>query len=109
MLLVLALVQAVLAAQPHLPPSPDGDIAKGRVFAADRCGLCHATGPKGASPVRKAPAFRDLHKRYDIDGLAEALAEGIGVGDARMPAHVLKPEEIDNLLAYIKSLSPRDR
>ncbi len=108
MLLALFLAQSLAAAQPHLPP-PDVDVAKGRVFAADRCGLCHATGPKGASPLRKAPPFRDLHKRYDIDGLAEGLAEGIGVGDVRMPEHVLKPEEIDNLLAYIKSLSPRGR
>jgi cytochrome c len=106
MLAILLIVQALTA--PHLPP-PEADLAKGRVFAADRCGLCHATGPKGASPLRKAPAFRDLHKRYDVDGLAEALAEGIGVGDARMPEHVLKPDEIDNLLAYIKSLAPRGR
>src|SRR5690242_1540696 len=78
------------------------DPAKGRVLAADRCGLCHATGPKGPSPLRKAPPFRDLPKKYDIEGLAESLAEGISVGDARMPEHVLKPSEIDDLLAYIR-------
>jgi cytochrome c len=109
-MLMLIFILALQQAAPALPAEPPpGDIAKGRVFAADRCGLCHATGPKGASPLRKAPAFRDLHRRYDVDGLAEALAEGIQVGDARMPEHVLKPGEIDDLLAYIKSLSPTRR
>jgi mono/diheme cytochrome c family protein len=48
-----------------------------------------------------------LHERYDVEALAEALAEGIIVGhtgDRQMPQFVLSPAEIDDLLAYLKSL-----
>ncbi len=93
-----------LAAAPEMPQGPEGNVDKGRTLAADRCGLCHATGPKGASPLAKAPPFRTINQKYDVEGLAESLAEGIGVGDPRMPAHILKPDEIADLLAYIKGL-----
>jgi hypothetical protein len=38
--------------------------------------------------------------------LAEALAEGIvtGHGPIRMPEFVFSPEEIDDLLAYLRSV-----
>jgi mono/diheme cytochrome c family protein len=48
-----------------------------------------------------------LHERYDVEALAEALAEGmiVGHGGARqMPQFTLSPAEIDDLLAYLKSL-----
>lgn len=101
---------ALLAAAVSPPPDgAAGNVDKGRVFAADRCGLCHATGPKGASPIRQAPPLRSLNDKYDVDGLAESLAEGISVGDPMMPEHVLKPAEIADLLTYIKSLAPPKR
>ncbi len=44
-------------------------------------------------------------KRYPVDDLQEALAEGIMVGhDAEMPQFELDPEEIDDLLAYLDGL-----
>jgi mono/diheme cytochrome c family protein len=53
-----------------------------------------------------------LHERYNVENLAEALAEGIVVGHTgrrQMPQFVLSPAEIDDLIAYLKSLerSPR--
>jgi mono/diheme cytochrome c family protein len=50
-----------------------------------------------------------LPAKYDVEGLAEALAEGIIVGNTgerQMPEFVLSPEEIDDLIAYLKSLGP---
>jgi mono/diheme cytochrome c family protein len=53
-----------------------------------------------------APPFRDLPKRYPVEHLAEALAEGIVAGHPAMPRFVLEPREIDALLAYMSSLAP---
>ena len=86
------------------------EIERGRAFAQRHCATCHAIGPTGSSPYEPAPPFRTLHERYDVEALAEALAEGIivGHGGARqMPQFVLSPTEIDDLLAYLKSLESR--
>lgn len=83
------------------------EIERGRVYAQRHCATCHAIGPSGSSPYAPAPPFRTLHERYDVEALAEALAEGmiVGHGGARqMPQFVLSPAEIDDLLAYLKSL-----
>ena len=42
-----------------------------------------------------------------VEGLAEALAEGIVVGNTgerQMPMFVLSTDEIEDLIAYLKSL-----
>lgn len=83
-----------------------GDAVAGRAFAEARCSGCHAVGETGASPYAPAPPLRTLHQKYDVEGLAEAFAEGILVGHkgpAQMPEFVLTPEEIDDLIAYLKS------
>jgi cytochrome c len=83
------------------------EIERGRAYAQRHCATCHAIGPTGSSPYDPAPPFRTLHERYDVEALAEALAEGmiVGHGGARqMPQFVLSPPEIDDLLAYLKSL-----
>lgn len=87
-------------------PEP-GDAAKGRLFAQANCSGCHAIGPKGASPYPPAPPFRELNKKYDVERFAEAFAEGILVGhkgQKQMPEFVLTTDQIDDLLAYLKSL-----
>jgi hypothetical protein len=52
-----------------------------------------------------------LHQRYDVGDLAEALAEGIivvhnGSGE-QMPEYMLQPDEIDDLIAFLRSLQPQ--
>src|SRR5512145_1099568 len=86
------------------------EIERGRAFAQKNCAMCHAIGPTGLSPYKPAPPFRTLHERYDVEALAEALAEGIVVGHGgarQMPQFVLSPAEIDDLLAYLKTLESR--
>ncbi len=83
------------------------EIERGRAFAEKNCSTCHAIGLTGSSPYAPAPPFRTLHERYDIEALAEALAEGMIVGDTgarQMPVFQLEPQQIDDLLAYLKSL-----
>jgi len=84
-----------------------GNIASGRAFAQRHCATCHAIGRTGSSTYAPAPPFRTLHERYKVENLAEALAEGIVVGhtgERQMPQFVLSPAEIDDLIAYLKSL-----
>jgi cytochrome c len=83
------------------------EIERGRAFAEKNCSTCHAIGQTGSSPYAPAPPFRTLHERYDVEALAEALAEGMIVGDTgsrQMPMFQLEPTQIDDLLAYLKSL-----
>lgn len=88
-------------------PDPEpGSAVAGRAFAQKNCSACHAVEATGASPYAPAPPLRTLHEKYDVEGLAEAFAEGILVGHKgpqQMPEFVLTPEEIDDLLAYLKS------
>jgi cytochrome c len=45
-----------------------------------------------------------LHKRYPIETLAESLAEGIQTGHPTMPEFRLEPDQIHDLLSYLKTL-----
>ena len=83
--------------------------ARGEAIAQRLCARCHAIGATGESPVGLAPAFRDLSKRYPIQFLAEALAEGIVTGHANMPRFTFEPREIEALLTYMGSLTPDKR
>jgi mono/diheme cytochrome c family protein len=82
----------------------DPTLAEGRELAEVHCSRCHAVGPEGRSPMAEAPPFRDLERRYPIETLAEALAEGIVTGHPQMPVFTFQPGEIDALLAYLDSL-----
>jgi cytochrome c len=76
---------------------------RGRVFVQANCMKCHAIGRTGDSPLSIAPAFRTLHKRYPVESLQESLAEGIVTGHPSMPEFALPPDQIDAVIAYLKS------
>ena len=82
----------------------DAAVQRGRAFAQANCARCHAIGPAGNSPLPKAPPFRTLHQRYPVEDLAEALAEGIKTAHPAMPEFVLDETQINDLIAYLKSL-----
>lgn len=77
---------------------------RGFAFAKSHCARCHAVGLTGNSRLKQAPPFRTLHDRYPIETLAEAFAEGIYTGHSKMPAFELEPDQINDLLSYLKSL-----
>ncbi|QAU45878.1 c-type cytochrome [Bradyrhizobium guangzhouense] len=77
---------------------------RGKAYARANCARCHAIDRRSESPLKIAPPFRTLHQRYAIDSLEEALAEGIYTGHADMPAFELEPEQIHDLLSYLKTL-----
>lgn len=81
------------------------DADEGKQFVEEHCASCHAIGKSGPSPYEKAPPFRDIVKKYPVENLAEAFAEGISVGHQAMPEFQFEPEKIDMLLSYLASLN----
>lgn len=82
---------------------------RGFVFVQTNCAQCHAVGRFGASPLAIAPPFRTLHESYPVEDLAEALAEGIVVGHPTMPQFQLDPAQIDDVIAYLRTLETAAR
>ena len=77
---------------------------RGEAFATANCAQCHAVGRTGTSPLAAAPVLRDIHRRYPVSQLAEALAEGITSGHSTMPEFQLNQPQIADLLAYLTTL-----
>ena len=97
----LALLPAFLA----MPAAAwDRLVKQGETLARTNCARCHAVGRAGESPLRAAPPFRDLHTRYPVEDLGEALAEGIRTGHPSMPEFRFDPDQAEALIAYLKSL-----
>ncbi|MFZ2159524.1 MAG: cytochrome c [Bradyrhizobium sp.] len=104
-MLRLALCQALAAlilTGPVLAASPAEQ--RGRTFALTNCARCHSIDRTTPSPLKIAPPFRTLHNRYPIETLAEALAEGIVTGHPTMPQFQLEPDQINDLLSFLKTL-----
>jgi cytochrome c len=95
------------AAAGQAVPQPEPDLASGLAIAQDKCATCHAIGLTGDSPLADAPKFRELHTRFDVADLQEALAEGIVVGHGPMPAWALSATDVRDLVGYLKSLDPK--
>ena len=99
------LVQLIFAAAlitPAFAVSPAEQ--RGKTFAMTNCAKCHSIDRVTRSPLKIAPPFRTLHRRYRIETLAEALAEGIVTGHPTMPAFQLEPDQINDFLAFLKTL-----
>ena len=102
---LIATVLAGLALAQAQPPT--GQIQRGRARAQRECAACHAIGATGVSTFGGAPPFRELHRRYPVENLAEALAEGIMTAHPAMPEFQFEPAQIDDFIAYLKSLEWR--
>ncbi|HWW49603.1 MAG TPA: cytochrome c [Xanthobacteraceae bacterium] len=107
MRLAQSLLLAVLASAAvfwQAQPADAANIEQGRRLASLYCAKCHSIDKVTPSPLAIAPPFRDLHKRYPVETLAEALAEGIMTGHPTMPQFQFEPDQINDFLAYLKSL-----
>jgi cytochrome c553 len=53
---------------------------RGLLFATTNCARCHSIDKVTTSPLKQAPPFRELHKRYPVESLEEArtLSEANG-------------------------------
>ncbi len=104
-LLLFGLVAATLGSvAPALAGMEARPSELGRDLARDQCGGCHAIAPGDLSPNAEAPPFAEVAKLYPPETLEEALAEGIMVGHEDMPAFVFSADQVEQLVAYLKSL-----
>jgi cytochrome c len=103
---LLTIAGAAEASKPKAPPK-ETPASRGEIIARENCASCHAIGVKGDGPNPKAPPFRTLSKRYKLENLEEALAEGIvvGHGEAEMPHFIFEPDDIADLIAYLKRVN----
>jgi cytochrome c len=100
--ILMPLALTLITLTPAVAASPQEQ--RGKTFALNNCAKCHSIDKVTASPLKIAPPFRTLHNRYPIETLSEALAEGISTGHPTMPAFQLDPDQIGDLLAYLKTL-----
>jgi cytochrome c len=77
---------------------------RGQTFVIANCSKCHATDKVSESPLKIAPPFRDLHLRYPVESLQEALVEGIRTGHVNMPEFRLDAGQASDVIAYLKTL-----
>jgi len=79
-------------------------IQRGITLARTHCVRCHSIDKLSPSPLAIAPPFRDLHRHYKVEDLAEALAEGIVTGHPTMPEFRFAPDQNGDFIAFLKSL-----
>ncbi|MBL8772642.1 MAG: cytochrome c [Phenylobacterium sp.] len=107
---MLALAAAAGACQPAPQAAPrDVDLARGETLVRRHCAGCHAVEQQDTSPLRGAPPLRDLHRRYEPEMLAEALAEGILTGHPAMPAFSFPPSDVQAIIRYLDSVQSRQK
>lgn len=80
------------------------EVQRGQSIAETHCSQCHAVGKSDVSSLSVAPPLRYLHKLYPVEHLEEAFAEGIYTGHPEMPRFQFEPDQINDLIAYLKSL-----
>ena len=100
---VLVLSLALLAYAPSaFAQSPAAQ--RGLTFVRTHCAQCHAVDKASESPLPLAPAFRTLHLKYPIEDLERPLSEGIIAGHPTMPQFRLDPDQVRDVIVYLKSL-----
>lgn len=103
-----ATVTCITGGGQHVATADGGLIARGKAIVVANCIRCHAGGRSDVSPLPAAPPLRTISSKYPLTHLAEAFAEGIVTAHPAMPQFILPPADIDALLAYVASISPRD-
>jgi mono/diheme cytochrome c family protein len=80
-----------------------GNPVRGRAYAAQLCSDCHQTEPgAGRSPAFNAPSFASVSKTKGMTAMA--LGVWLQTSHPTMPNIKLKPETMDDIIAYILSL-----
>jgi mono/diheme cytochrome c family protein len=99
----LAILAALCAAAASARAVETGSIPQGQDMARGACAACHAVERDDAfSPVFPAPTFRDLAETPGMT--ATALTVALRKPHRDMPDFILKPDELNNLTAYILGL-----
>jgi cytochrome c len=99
---VIALIWVTLPLKAFAQQSSD---EFGNDLLRQHCASCHAIGTSDYSRHAKAPAFRNVLRRYKAEALAEALAEGLMTGHPDMPIFRFEPHEVGSIIQYLEQLS----
>jgi mono/diheme cytochrome c family protein len=84
-------------------PKLSREAQRGFAILHTNCASCHAIEAVGSSPLPAAPPFRTLHERYPVESLQESLAEGIVTGHTDMPEFRFDPDQVGDVIAYLKN------
>lgn len=101
---VVALSEFASAANAGRPVARSASEQRGVAIARTYCARCHSIDRMSPSSLAIAPPFRDLHRRYPVEQLEEPLAEGLVTGHPSMPEFRFDPGQINDFIAYLKSL-----
>ena len=108
-LLILG-VSACTTRPPLEAPAPLSPAAeRGRSFALRACGGCHALDGAREGPNAVAPAFASIRLRHTEISLERNLEAIAREGHGEMPPIYMTRSEIDDLVAYIETLTPGAR
>lgn len=105
----LAVLGSALAAMATGAGAQEPSVQRGSTLVKRHCGGCHATGPSGASRHPAAPPLRELHRQYEPENLAEALAEGILTGHPAMPSFRFEPHDVRSIILYLNDIQERQK
>jgi cytochrome c len=98
------LIVAFVLCAAGLAHAQDPRAQRGLAFARTHCAQCHSLDKASESPLKIAPPFRSLHRRYPVEALEEALGEGIVTGHPSMPEFRLEPDQIGDFIAFLSTL-----
>jgi mono/diheme cytochrome c family protein len=96
---------ALCASEPALAQQSPAE-QRGLTFVRANCAQCHSIDKVSESPLPIAPPFRTLHLKYPIENLRRPLSEGIIASHPTMPQFRLDPDQVNDVIAYLKSLQP---
>jgi cytochrome c6 len=98
-------VATVVAAAVLLSASTRADDKSAATYKA-KCATCHGADGKGDTPAGKSTKVRSFADPEVVKASDEDLAGIIEKGKAKMPGYSksMKPDEIKDMVAYIRSL-----
>jgi mono/diheme cytochrome c family protein len=84
----------------------DTDLAAaGKALVQKYCARCHAVDKNDTSKLPLAPPFRDFARKWPVESLEEALAEGIVTGHPDMPVVEFEPDQIAAIIEHLHEIS----
>lgn len=104
----MAVVFIALVAFTHLGPTARAQDTGAALYKA-KCAACHGADGKGETAMGKANKLRDLGSP-EVQRLSDEDLTGIiTAGKSKMPAYgkSLKPEQVKDLVAFIRSLAKK--
>src|SRR5580704_824046 len=103
---IATVIAAIVLAGITLLSVPAQAQSGGEALYKTKCVACHGADGKGETAVGKANKVRDLGSADVQKQSDEDIAEIISKGKGKMPAYSksLKPEQIKDLVAFLRSL-----